>query len=358
MLDFVSMKGREDLLKYSYKLGWNSERFIRKGDVLYTVQIGISVIKQDYLEYPVYADVSGYAIPDPQGSYCGYTNAEDQALVFTVLTDIGKVADRFPFKCIASKDEFDGSLKVSWDKVAGKNSNTFAIGNFKLQLVLANNRPQLRVEYAKSGRVYTRGDRFEIFLGNNEVLSFSLTENPSKCDKGLVEFYLLLNESDFNSLKEHSIVKARLFKPQNSDQRLVGGNDLCKSGELSLLLFKRYVEAFSETLDKNGFYWGEIIEAPSTSDPTCSDPCYVYLMVDTTNGFHKIGISNKPEYREGTLQSEKPTIELVCAKQYPSRLIASTIESSLHTASNDKRLRGEWFDLNEQEVNDIKLTLK
>ena len=81
-------------------------------------------------------------------------------------------------------------------------------------------------------------------------------------------------------------------------------------------------------------------------------------MIDTANGYHKIGISNHPEYREGTLQSEKPTIELVCAKRYPSRVIASAIESALHTAFGEKRLRGEWFNLNEKEVNDIKLTLQ
>ena len=81
-------------------------------------------------------------------------------------------------------------------------------------------------------------------------------------------------------------------------------------------------------------------------------------MKDTANGYHKIGISNHPEYREGTLQSEKPTIELVCARKYPSRAIASAIESALHTAFAEKRLRGEWFELSENEVNDIIQTLK
>ena len=80
-------------------------------------------------------------------------------------------------------------------------------------------------------------------------------------------------------------------------------------------------------------------------------------MVDTTNGYHKIGISNNPEYREHTLQSEKPTIELLAAKQFPSRIIASAIESALHSAFGEKRLRGEWFDLTDQDVSDIKLTL-
>ena len=39
--------------------------------------------------------------------------------------------------------------------------------------------------------------------------------------------------------------------------------------------------------------------------------CYVYLMIDLSNNHYKIGISNKPEYREKTLQSEKPSIEMI-----------------------------------------------
>ena len=71
--------------------------------------------------------------------------------------------------------------------------------------------------------------------------------------------------------------------------------------------------------------------------------CYVYLMKDISNGYYKIGISNTPEYREKTLQSEKPTIELLASKKYPTRKIAEAIESALHTAYSQQRLRGEWF---------------
>ena len=69
-------------------------------------------------------------------------------------------------------------------------------------------------------------------------------------------------------------------------------------------------------------------------------------------------MSNNPEYRERTLQSEKPTIEKVCARQYPSRIIAEAIESALHKAFGEKRLRGEWFDLTQEEVEMLKATLR
>ena len=89
-----------------------------------------------------------------------------------------------------------------------------------------------------------------------------------------------------------------------------------------------------------------------------ADYCYVYLMNDTTTGYYKIGMSNNPEYRESTLQSEKPTIEKICQKKYPSRKIARGIEAALHRIFEEKRIRGEWFRLDEKDIWEIKQTLQ
>ena len=89
-----------------------------------------------------------------------------------------------------------------------------------------------------------------------------------------------------------------------------------------------------------------------------TEVCHLYLMKDLANGFYKIGISNNPEYREKTLQSEKPTIELITSKGFSNRKIALAFESSLHKSYENKRLRGEWFELNEREIAEIKEILK
>lgn len=74
-----------------------------------------------------------------------------------------------------------------------------------------------------------------------------------------------------------------------------------------------------------------------------------YLMIDKRNGLYKIGKSKHPEQRERTLQSEVPQIELIdfCAEGIVS-------ESELHKCFQSKRVRGEWFRL---DANDI-LTIK
>lgn len=88
------------------------------------------------------------------------------------------------------------------------------------------------------------------------------------------------------------------------------------------------------------------------------EKCYVYLMFDTSNNYYKIGESKNPQYRERTLQSEKPCIELLCAKRYPNKTLARTIEQALHKTYKDKRIRGEWFDLTEKDVSEIKEVLQ
>ena len=83
------------------------------------------------------------------------------------------------------------------------------------------------------------------------------------------------------------------------------------------------------------------------------DACYVYLMHDLKTNFYKIGISNSPTYREKTLQSEKPTIILIRSKRFPNRKIAEILEKTLHNTYINKRIRGEWFALDLEDITDI-----
>lgn len=77
---------------------------------------------------------------------------------------------------------------------------------------------------------------------------------------------------------------------------------------------------------------------------------HIYLMKDKRNGFHKIGRSINPEFREKTLQSEMPDIE--CS--FISPLTFNLNEKRLHILFKEKRIRGEWFDLNIEDVDYIK----
>lgn len=88
------------------------------------------------------------------------------------------------------------------------------------------------------------------------------------------------------------------------------------------------------------------------------EECFVYLMIDTTNRMHKIGMSKLAEFRERTLQGQKPSIKLVAAKKYINRKIAGAIEKALHETYSHKRIRGEWFALSEEDIVELKATLE
>ncbi len=72
-----------------------------------------------------------------------------------------------------------------------------------------------------------------------------------------------------------------------------------------------------------------------------------YLMLDTHTGYYKIGKSENPKFREDTLLSMKPTINLIWTYK-------KDIEKELHRKYSEYRIRGEWFKLDESHIEEIK----
>jgi len=72
---------------------------------------------------------------------------------------------------------------------------------------------------------------------------------------------------------------------------------------------------------------------------------FVYLMEDLRNGLFKIGQSQTPEKRERTLQSEVPEVSL--RFYMPAH---DSAESELHEMFSGKRVRGEWFQLAQEDI--------
>jgi hypothetical protein len=107
------------------------------------------------------------------------------------------------------------------------------------------------------------------------------------------------------------------------------------------IIFRENEKALEKEYKKLG---GERRKMPET---------FIYLMKDEINGYHKIGRSKTPHKREKTLQSEKPSITLV----YSCKANIDE-ESLLHKKYNEYRIRGEWFNLSEQQLEEIKSYLE
>lgn len=71
-----------------------------------------------------------------------------------------------------------------------------------------------------------------------------------------------------------------------------------------------------------------------------------YIMYDSTFKAYKIGKSVDPSIREKTLGAQFPNISLFAICQ-------DNIENELHKKYSNKRIRGEWFNLSNDDLKDI-----
>lgn len=108
------------------------------------------------------------------------------------------------------------------------------------------------------------------------------------------------------------------------------------------------------TLDLTSFWWpdwcfekveDEVDYYPSTLTKN-KGKAKTYLMHDANTQYTKIGKSVNPRHREKTLQAEKPTITMFAVCE-------NDVEKRLHVKYAYKRIRGEWFDLSQEDIENI-----
>ena len=234
-----------------------------------------------------------------------------------------------------------------------------------IRLQIKDDMPSLSLVVPTSFKI-KKGDVLYFCDSNSSYLGLNVA-NVQFSSNGNAVVDFKLTASDISLLYDNEFVKIVIVHKNNEQRHTIeniwGGNHPGTSWsrvglEPSQTTFKRYITAYKRALQEAGFTF-EKKETQNVDDADVKlDPCFVYLMCDSKNGYHKIGISKTPEYRERTLQSEKPTIELVCAKEYPSRKIAEAIESALHKVYERERIRGEWFNLSKTDVMMIQKTLE
>lgn len=172
---------------------------------------------------------------------------------------------------------------------------------------------------------------------------------------GLGDFFLsmelLFNKENLEFFEENDIV---FFKNKES-----GITYNC----FDLLEYARRIDNIEDAIDflapfecfiKSRTYWSLRIsvmrEFVQIEEHKEFDRAYTgfrtYLMKDSNTGYTKVGKSKSPKIRESTLQSEKPTIILI-------KVCDDNVESTIHKKYADKRVRGEWFNLSEEDIENI-----
>lgn len=369
-------------LRYEWKVADFSD--VQKGQ--HVCSIVKNPLSTDKNVYKIFSPARGIITIGLNRQITDYTcqaNIYDSSNLFSIYKSKESLI-KYHFFPIDSeeKDEFDGTISLYWNFLAGrklsKDDDGYSIEDcpgFEMKadgdkyiivsLEIKNNIPYIvfSVNYQKI--CLSNGDSVDMLFkdmnGDKSVLTFIIPPNSvQKDDSSLYRFYCKLSQCDIYTLMNNDCVSWRIRFGKQPLNSVMGTNESnwCPK-DYAVDVFKSYAKRFMELVEelKEEYPIDFFSQKNAASKSLVDGTCHVYLMYDTSTGFYKIGISNNPEYRERTLQSEKPTIEKICAKEYPNRIIASAIENALHKAYVQKRIRGEWFALDANDVNAIIMTL-
>ncbi|EDM45101.1 hypothetical protein SCB49_03234 [unidentified eubacterium SCB49] len=299
----------------------------------------------------------------------------DNELMYIIRDkDEERINERFINKPNIIKDEFNNSTIIKWEKVSSrfkisegiKTKSDNLITDFLFSFNFINNNDQIVFHFDPKQIKPKQYDKVFFLFEDGEQIQFELTENPvsskNRLNEKILEYKGLITKTELELFANSNFKKWKISLLSDKREILggdIGGDDFYLTQNNIQIVIKKFVSEYIDLVNNTiPYYEPTVLKQVRPEKETTTDFCFVYLMHDTSNDYYKIGISNSPEYRERTLQSEKPTIEMIASKKFPIRKIAESIEKTLHSAYSEKRLRGEWFELNDNDIEHIKETLK
>lgn len=279
--------------------------------------------------------------------------------LYDVYPDEDKLKNNYPNQIKVITDEFTKKTLITGNLCGGNVSFRMGIVYMNLECFAGKN--YLLVTYDRKEIILNKKCAIHLLMGDESVITLYMENNPTRCYNSTFQAKFPLTKHDIAKLEIEDFIRWKITNEEGID--ISQGPNMCcyeygdysnLTREISYKIFREFVAEFNKLVRENITEYVEEHETPTQQN----QPCFVYLMIDTTNNFHKIGISNNPRYREHTLQSDKPTIELICAKEFPSRAIAEAFESALHKTYASKRIRGEWFNLDSSDILELKQALQ
>jgi len=366
----------KDEFKHYYSLDEYKSSFVEwlvsDGDY---VNIGDEIYKykdSKYNEFIHKAEKNGYIhIVEPSKIY---SIKKNELLYYIRNQDNQRVIEKYQNIPSIIINDFTQSKNIVWSRVSTKSRLGYGIisksddGLVDLNFTLnyLQNEDKIVFHFNSKQINPKQKDKISFLFESGELIEFCLNSNPvsikNRNDEKVLEYKSSITKAELELFVNKDFRKWKIGLV-NENREILGGEKGSiidyESKENLITVIKKFVADYTSTVLSNIADYKPIEnrDLDLTTDKR-DDVCYVYLMHDTSNGYYKIGISNKPYYREKTLQSEKPTIELIASKKFPVRKIAESIEKSLHSVFDDKRLRGEWFELDEKDVEHIIESLK
>lgn len=153
------------------------------------------------------------------------------------------------------------------------------------------------------------------------------------------------------SKKDLLFVKRRIEEILQNDEEFFENCEqvrVAKFGQCNLSEFKWTYPVCAEALQIQHERFSRKVDR-SMFIPRKPKKTFIYLMRDNATSHIKIGVSKDPAYRERTLLSCVPKIELLF-----SCWNDAIVEKELHAHFAHLRLRGEWFNLNNEQIEEAK----
>lgn len=134
-------------------------------------------------------------------------------------------------------------------------------------------------------------------------------------------------------------------------RRFNGGNKNAgrKKGIGLTFTIQRHCFNFIQELLKDELFKEKAIEQLVLFNKDESDKEY-FIYVMESGGKVKIGFTSDISKRISNYKTHTPDLKILCVANHKD---ADVLENLYHIKYNDKRINGEWFDLEQNEINEL-----
>ena len=355
--------------------------FVKKGTSLAVLNYRGETPPEDVIEkYGNYgieltAPIDGYLIWNkiPQSYMVGNWELKENEVLYYIYKHLDKEIQENASKLAnfnypnIKKDDFSNSITLSWDTIGGSSKETVSSrgvitlsenDEMDLSINLKYHDGESSIYFQTNSKVrINSGDIIDLLFDDNEKIRLIVSKKSYEVSDSFNNRFLETNISLTKDMLDQLITSP--FKKWQITFSQTGKK--IRGGELNYKFYRKVLTS-GYILQYLALDYLKVLEDHdiqlsssniNTNNDLSSSACSVYLMLDTNTNYYKIGISNKPTYRERTLQSEKPTVELIISKEFPAREIAAAFEKALHNTYASKHIRGEWYNLDEKQLEDI-----
>ncbi|OFY50748.1 MAG: hypothetical protein A2W85_18285 [Bacteroidetes bacterium GWF2_41_31] len=344
---------------------------VKQGETILTLGYYSSLDNKETIDH--HAEKDGFL--DINKANQGWNTLVQNELVYVIHEkDENRIKRKFVNMPDIVIDDFTGKKNIKWKQIGSifgyaEGITSKSIDN-QLSFTFSFNhiaeKDFIVFQFYSKEMMLSKDDIVSFLFSDNRIISFTINGISYKSShpyiEKLFENKVSIADDELHHFEMVYFVKWKItLKKQN--QEIIGGNEgylQYKSHSNLAAVIQKFSKEYRELVRTEIVDYKPLIDRDnlsSYSQTLTEDECHVYLMMDTINFYCKIGISNKPEWREKTLQSEKPTIELLASKKFVSRKMASSFEKALHDTFSNKRIRGEWFQLDFKDIEEIKKTL-